>query len=94
MAQSSVLRYNPVFEMLLRFVVYWALGVDAAIRGQFLLAVLCFGTPFAGPIGMWLATLAGAVFVFQRCYVEGALSIGVVIFNIVGNHLLDKRLHQ
>jgi hypothetical protein len=77
--------------MLLRFVVYWALGVDAVIRRQFLLAVLCFGVPFAGPIGMWAATLAGVGFLIQGCDVEGTLSIGVVIFNLVGNHLLNRR---
>ncbi|MGA3095182.1 MAG: hypothetical protein ABSF25_01905 [Bryobacteraceae bacterium] len=73
--------------MLLRFVVYWALCLDALARRQLLLAVMCFGVPFAGPAGMWIAALAAVAFAIQGCYVEGALSMGLVVFNLVGNHL-------
>jgi hypothetical protein len=68
--------------MLLRLLVYSALGVDAVIRREFLAAVLCFSVPFAGPIGMWIATLAILVFLIQRSYIESAGSIGLVILNM------------
>ena len=72
--------------MLLRLIAYLALGVDAVMKHQYLLAVLCFGTPFAGPVGMFTATLAGILFFIQGYYIEGAVSVGVVILNLIGNH--------
>jgi hypothetical protein len=77
-------------EMLLRLLVYWALGVDAVIRRQLILAVLCFGTPFAGPVGMLIAMLAGVIFLLLRFYIEGAVGIGWVIANLVGNFWLAR----
>lgn len=76
--------------MLLRIVAYCGLGVDAVIKRQYLLAVLCFAVPFASPVGMWIAILAGVLFVIQGYYIEGAVSVGVVIFNLVGNRLWNK----
>jgi hypothetical protein len=77
--------------MVLRLVVYWALGLDALLRHQFVLAILCFVVPFAGPIGMHIATLAGIFFLFRMFYIEGAIAIGLIIFNLVGNHWMQKR---
>lgn len=76
--------------MLLRLLVYLALGVDAVIRQRFLAAVLCFAVPFAGPVGMWIAALAGIVFLIQHCYIEAIAAIGVVIFNVLGNQLVER----
>jgi hypothetical protein len=39
---------------------------------------------------MWLAVFEGIVFVVLGFYVEGAISIGLVAFNLVGNHLMQK----
>jgi len=77
--------------VVLRLVVYWAFGVDAVLRHQFALAALCFLVPFAGPLGMWIATFAGVLFLIQRFYIEGAVAIGLVLFNLVGNHWMQKR---
>jgi hypothetical protein len=77
--------------MVLRLLVYWGLGVHAAIRGVYALAVICFAIPFTGPFGMWLATLAGVVFFAERFYWDGAIGIGLVAFNLVGNHLTKRR---
>ena len=80
--------------MLLRLVVYWGLGADAVLKRQFVLAVMCFGIPFAGPLGMWIAMLAGILFLIQGFYFESAVAVGLVIFNLVGNQLLQKRKPQ
>lgn len=86
---------NEIFPvLLLRLLVYCSLGVDAFLRHQFLLTVICFGIPFAGPVGMWLAIIAGIAFLAQRYYIEGALSIGLVVFNVVGNKLVEKRFRK
>src|ERR1700681_2016649 len=77
--------------MLLRLMVYWALAVDAIARHHLILSLVCFGIPFAGPVGMFLAFLAGIGFLVQGLYLEGFLAIGLVIFNLVGNKIVEKR---
>jgi hypothetical protein len=78
--------------MLLRLVAYCGLGVDCVVKGHMILAMICFGTPFAGPIGMWLAAVAGIWFFLIGLRAEGSVSIGVLLFNLIGNQWLRKRL--
>ena len=73
--------------MLLRLIVYMGLAVDAAIRHDFILALICAAIPFLGPSGMWTATIAGVIFLILGLYIEAAVSVGLVVFNMVGNHL-------
>jgi hypothetical protein len=76
--------------MILRLLVYWGLGIHAAATGLHALAVLCFAIPFTGPFGMWLAMLASGIFFVERFYWGGAIAIGFVAFNLVGNHLTKR----
>jgi hypothetical protein len=76
--------------MLLRFVAFVALAIDALIRRQYVAGLLCLATPFTGPIGMLLAVIAGALFLVSGHYVEGVLAIGIVLFNLIGNRLWDR----
>jgi hypothetical protein len=76
--------------MVLRLLLYWGLCVDAIIRHEFLTGLICLGIPFMGRTGMWVAVLVGMFFFIAGYYIEGSLSIGCVIFNLVGNHLWDK----
>jgi hypothetical protein len=71
-------------------VVYFGLGIDAILKHHFMLSILCFVTPFAGPVGMWIATLTGAIFLWEAMYIESVIAIGLVIFNLFGNKLMDK----
>ena len=71
--------------MLLRLLAYVALGIDCIIKHQYILAALCFITPFIGPLGMWSAAAAGIFFFMMGVYIEGFVALGVLIFNLVGN---------
>ena len=77
--------------MVLRLVAYWSLGIDGAVKGAYIPAVLCFIIPFAGPIGMWLAVFAGLLFLFQTLYVAGAIALAVLAFNLIGNEIMRRR---
>jgi hypothetical protein len=67
------------------------LGIDAVVRGEWVLAFLCFTTPFLGPSGMATAFVAGIAFIVFGQYVEGAIAIGLVIFNLVGNQMVKSK---
>lgn len=68
--------------MLLRLLAYLGLGIDAVARREWLLALLCFTTPFIGKVGMGTAIVAGVGFVAFGLYAEGGIAIGVVVFNM------------
>jgi hypothetical protein len=78
--------------MVLRFVAYWSLGIDGAVKGAYIPAVLCFIIPFAGPTGMWLAICAAFLFFFRALYIAGAIALAVLAFNLIGNDILCR--HQ
>jgi len=76
--------------MILRFVAFLALAIDAFIRRQYVAGLLCLATPFTGTTGMLLAVIAAALFLVSGHYVEGALAIGMVLFNLIGNELWNR----
>src|ERR1017187_2095810 len=76
--------------MLLRLLTYLGLGIDAVVRREWLLALLCFTTPFIGTFGMGTAFVAGLTFIVLGQYVEGAIAIGVVVFTLVGNQMMKS----
>ncbi|MGB9459023.1 MAG: hypothetical protein WCB12_23470 [Bryobacteraceae bacterium] len=55
-----------------------------------MLALLCFTTPFIGTFGMGTAFVAGLTFIVLGQYVEGAIAIGVVVVNLVGNQMMKS----
>jgi hypothetical protein len=75
--------------MLLRLLAYSGLGIDAVIRHEWFLALLCFVTPFIRAAGMGTAIAAGVVFLALGQYTEGGIAIGVVVYNLVGNRLVE-----
>ena len=66
--------------MVLRLLLYWGLFIDAAIRRQIILCVLCLIIPFARSAGMWLAAIAGIGFLAQGLWSEGLLALGYLAF--------------
>lgn len=76
--------------MVLRLVLFLALGVDAVINQQLLTAVFAFGTPFGGPIGVYLATITAILFAFSGRFVEASLAGGYLLFTLAGNKVLEK----
>jgi sulfite exporter TauE/SafE len=77
--------------MLLRLVAYWALGISAAIRHQFVIAGICLVIPFMGAMRMWLAAFAGILFLVVGLYVHAIMAFGALIFNLEGNRRLQER---
>jgi hypothetical protein len=101
---------SAVSNMLLRFLVYWGLAINAANHRWFFVAALCFLVPLAegivsfasklgipppagggGALGMFMALVAGILFVIGGFYAQAALAIGVVVFNVALNEILAKR---
>ncbi len=80
--------------MLLRLLTYVGLGIDAVVRGEWLVAVLCFMTPCGGPLRMATAFVAGVTFVVFGQYVEGAIAIGILVYNLVGNQIMKKTIEK
>ncbi len=80
--------------MVLRLVLYAALAVDALIRGHYIIAALCFVTPFLGPRGMTVAILAAVLFLSDGLQVEALLCVGYVVFCLVGNWYFDRRARK
>jgi hypothetical protein len=75
--------------MTLRLLAYLALGIDASARREWLLALLCFTTPFIGKYGMGTAFVAGMAFIAMGQFAEGAIAIAVVVFNLIGNQVIE-----
>lgn len=76
--------------MLLRLLAYWGLAVDALARGEWILALLCFATPFLGPIGMWTAGVVGVWFMARGQFIEGIVALGVLAFILLGNEVMTR----
>jgi hypothetical protein len=70
---------------------YWTLGVWALVNKEYTPAALCLVIPFLGWMGMFAAAIAAILFWIDGAHLFSALSIGLVIFNLVGNHLFDRR---
>jgi hypothetical protein len=69
---------------------YWTLGVLALVNKEYTPAALCFVIPFLGWMGMFAAAIVAILFWVDGEHLFSALSIGLVILNLVGNHLLDR----
>ena len=80
--------------MLIRLLVFFGLGIDAAINHSTLISILCFATPFAGPVGMIFAIIIGVLFAFTGHYLEAAISILTLLYNLIGNKLILINRHK
>ncbi len=85
--------------MLLRLVVFFGLGVVAVAHHRTLIAVFCFTIPLlsnskfpiTGTLSMYLAVIVALLFYVDRMYIAGSMSLALLVFNLVGNWLVNKK---
>jgi hypothetical protein len=85
--------------MLLLILVFVGLAINAIILHQYLIALLCFIIPFSGAsgfpsvakAGMNLAIIVGILFFINGYYIQAVISIGILVFNLLGNRILFKK---
>lgn len=85
--------------MLFLIIIFVGLAINAIVLHQYFIALLCFIIPFSGAsgfprialLGMFLSIVVGILFFMNGYYIQATISIGMLIFNIVGNKIFFNK---